>query len=464
MIGTKEWKKQNGDTTVSVKNRNNDPEFSHNPCGSCNACHTMTRIHPVTDSPIFGGSGDGNQGPNLQRPCAVNFFQRNLGNSYLQSIAESRVTSRQATPRIAAPTIQRKCACGGSCASCADKEEEIQKIQTKLTIGPANDVYEQEADRVAEQIMRMPDSSPQAESAGIHIQRIAADGDDTINSAPDVKLDQSGGQPFSPETRQFMEPRFGADFSHVRLHTGQEAHQTASQIRARAFTYGHDIWLGKGESESDRTLMAHELTHVVQQGATTKVGANGIENYSGVYKIQRDGKKKCPDGIKTIDVYAVNLPGSTRSIYDDIGQANSVWSQCCVRINITGGESWDTDLLDIDAPLGILNAPAGTIRPLTAEENAMVAHKPGGDSVIHAYNVPDFSGPKVAEAFWPSQHGERVVVVGDGARVDSFAHEIGHVLFDSGSHKDDDPDNLMASGSIRNAGVDKLEPDQCARI
>ncbi|WP_347275084.1 DUF4157 domain-containing protein [Candidatus Kuenenia sp.] len=270
MIGTKEWKKQNGDTAVSVKNRNNDPGFRHNPCGGCNACHTMTSIHPVTDNPIFGGNGDGSgvHWPNLQRPCATNFFQRNLGNSAIQAIAVSRQASGKETSGGSAAVIQRKCACSGSGASCADKEEELGEIQMKLSVGPANDVYEQEADRVAEQIMRMPDSFGQYEdnqsNVGINIQRIATGGD-SLNTDSDIQLNINDGQPLSSSTRQFMEPRFGMDFSHVRLHTDHDAHQTASQIQAKAFTYGHQIWLGKGESEQDKGLMAHELTHVVQQ-------------------------------------------------------------------------------------------------------------------------------------------------------------------------------------------------------
>lgn len=455
MVGMKEWKKQDGDTTVSVKNRNNDPGFSHNPCGGCNACHTMTSIHPVTDNPIFGGSGDGSGGhwPNLQRPCATNFFQRNLGNNAMQAIAGSRQTSGQATPGGGTAVIQRKCACGGSCASCAGKEEELGKIQTKLTIGPANDVYEQEADRVAGQIMRLPDSFGQYEdnqsNLGINIQRIAAGGD-SLHTDSDIQLSLNDGQPLSSSTRQFMEPRFGMDFSHVRLHTGHDAHQTASQIQAKAFTYGHQIWLGKGESEQNKGLMAHELTHVVQQGGAAH------NRQVQMARLPCTSRKK-------VDVYSVNLPGSTRSIYDDLTTANNILCQCGLEINVKGGESWSTNLLDQDPPAGVLNAPAGTVRPLTAEENAMLSHKPGGADVIHVYYVPSFSGPKLAEAFWPSQHGDRAVAVANAAIPVVFPHEIGHVLQDDGSHRDSNPDNLMASGSV-NTGVGELEQDQCDRM
>jgi len=198
-------------------------------------------------------------------------LQRYLGNSYLQSTFESRPTLSRASDQNGVPTLQRKCACGGSCASCAGKEEEIRQIQTKLTIGVADDVYEREADRVADKIMQMSASSSYDGDnfhKDIGIQRISANPNSsyTLESDLDVNLNQSGGKPLSLTTRQFMEPRFGVDFSHVRLHADSNAHQMVSQLQARAFTYGHHIWLGSGESDHDKNLIAHELTHAVQQG------------------------------------------------------------------------------------------------------------------------------------------------------------------------------------------------------
>ncbi len=188
---------------------------------------------------------------------------RNLGSSYIQSIVDGGQTAGPATTKNSSPMIQRKYFCGGNCA----KEDEDKRIQAKLKIGPANDVYEQEADKVAEQMMRMPEPEGRAESdyppLGMQFQRLS-EGDST-GLATDVNLNQSSGRPLSPITRNFMEPRFGINFSHVRLNTDKHAQQTASQIQARAFTYGNDIWLGEGESEHDFDLMVHELTHVVQQ-------------------------------------------------------------------------------------------------------------------------------------------------------------------------------------------------------
>jgi len=80
---------------------------------------------------------------------------------------------------------------------------------------------------------------------------------------------QGGGKPLDAATRAFMEPRFGHDFSQVRVHTDSRAAAAARAVNARAFTVGHDIVLGAGqyapETTAGQRLLAHELTHVAQQ-------------------------------------------------------------------------------------------------------------------------------------------------------------------------------------------------------
>ncbi len=198
--------------------------------------------------------------PLSSKPNASISRQRNMGNRYIQTLSDRNISCR--------PLIQRKCACGGTCASCAAKEG--KNIQTKLKVGASNDHYEKEADQVASQIMRMPDISRQSdeeEEAVIQpkIQRISTEGDAGFDPGPDFHLSRSGGQALSAMTRQFMEPRFGIDFTQVRIHNNAAAHESAAKIQAKAYTYDNNIWLGKGTSESDKGLMAHELTHVVQQ-------------------------------------------------------------------------------------------------------------------------------------------------------------------------------------------------------
>lgn len=93
---------------------------------------------------------------------------------------------------------------------------------------------------------------------------------------------QGGGSPLSPATRTFFEPRFGADFGQVRVHTGARAEETAKSINARAFTVGRSIAFGAGQyapaSQEGRHLLAHELTHVVQQNGEQLQTTGGAQS------------------------------------------------------------------------------------------------------------------------------------------------------------------------------------------
>jgi hypothetical protein len=182
--------------------------------------------------------------------------------------------------RAAAPVrgmLQRKCACGarakggGSCASCADKNERLQR---KLAIGWSNDPLEHEADRVAEQVMAGParsDFSRVPISVQRHAPSAAPQGRDAPASVDRVLA--MAGRPLDAPLRRDMETRFGSDFSQVRVHQGGAAEQSARDVEARAYTVDHDIVFGAGEyapqSASGRHLLAHELAHVLQQGGSS---------------------------------------------------------------------------------------------------------------------------------------------------------------------------------------------------
>jgi hypothetical protein len=169
-----------------------------------------------------------------------------------------------------------------------------------------------------------------------------------------------------------------------------------------------------------------------------------------------------PKGPRTIDVYPISLPGASRDAAADIARADAIWSQCSVSLAMKGGESWQTDVLDLLEPKRVLNEYSSPSSP-TIEETTMLAHHPAG-AAIHAYFVPSMSAGSRGEAFTPSTTPSYpAVVISDAAASDTLAHELGHVLLDDVGH-DPDPDNLMASGKIRNVGVDKLTPAQCARI
>jgi hypothetical protein len=174
------------------------------------------------------------------------------------------------------PLLQRQCACGGGCPRC---KEELG-IQTKLKISEPGDKYEQEADRVAEQVMRMPEPSVQRQvepEAEEMVQRKAISNPTPLNSeqspsevTPIVReVLNSPGQPLDPETQTFMESRFGHDFSQVQLHADNRAAQSAQAVNAIAYTVGNHIAFGANQYQphtfAGGRLLAHELTHVMQQ-------------------------------------------------------------------------------------------------------------------------------------------------------------------------------------------------------
>lgn len=169
------------------------------------------------------------------------------------------------------------------------------RLQTKLTVNTPGDKYEQEADRVAEQVMRMPEPTLQRKCAtcgspstsggecpeckkkqalGGKLQRRAGsvDAASGVTAPPIVsQVLSSPGSPLSDDTRGFMESRFGHEFSQVRIHTDAHAQDSAQAVSARAYTVGRHIIFGRGEHPTaDRRLLAHELTHVLQQGDTTE--------------------------------------------------------------------------------------------------------------------------------------------------------------------------------------------------
>lgn len=139
-------------------------------------------------------------------------------------------------------------------------------LQTKLKVNQPGDVYEQEADRVADQVMRMSASSLAqhtcacgaiagpigacAECAAKRkaLQRQAAHQVPVI-TVPSLVTDvlNSGGRPLDAATRSFMESRFGQDFSHVKIHSDRRAAESAQAVNARAYTVGQDVVFGAGQ-------------------------------------------------------------------------------------------------------------------------------------------------------------------------------------------------------------------------
>ncbi len=152
-------------------------------------------------------------------------------------------------------------------------------LRRKLAVGSPHDAAESEADRVAEHVMRMPETGPvlqracvacEKEDEKLHRKETGAGPAEAPGIVEDVV--SSGGSPLDAATRAFMEPRFGHDFSRIRVHTDARAAQSASAVNARAYTVGSDIVFGGGtyapHSQSGRALLAHELAHTIQQGSS----------------------------------------------------------------------------------------------------------------------------------------------------------------------------------------------------
>jgi hypothetical protein len=194
-------------------------------------------------------------------------------------------------------------------------------FQPKLTVNQPNDIYEQEADAMADRVMRMPDTESTKQSFFKPVltsiqrrckncdeeQKLQRKEEEPIQLKPEKKsclqrkcagcaeeeekkvqrkeessdiggmtapytvdnVINSGGEPLDGGTRDFMESRFGYDFRNVQIHNDLRAHESSSDINALAYTHQNHIAFGAGQyqpgTEEGKKLLAHELTHVVQQ-------------------------------------------------------------------------------------------------------------------------------------------------------------------------------------------------------
>jgi len=196
-----------------------------------------------------------------KRAAIAKQLQRDYGNRYVQRLVEH---------------IQRR---------------RGEVVQAKLKVGPAGDRYEQEADRVAKEVMGAiappGPEPPLRQMPGEAIERkpvqrqIGAEGGD---AGPEVEQAiqkaRGGGQSLPSNVRSPMEGAFGADFSGVKVHADAQADSLNDSMSSVAFTTGQDIFFREGDyspgSSAGQELLAHELTHVVQQGGAAVRRENGV--------------------------------------------------------------------------------------------------------------------------------------------------------------------------------------------
>jgi hypothetical protein len=177
---------------------------------------------------------------------------RVLGNGALAALAEA------AGPA----TLWR---CGPVPCDCPPEKRAL--ASEGLTVSDPSHPAEREAERVADHVMRMPEDAPHEPGLAFHTGG-SSDG------APATAIDEafSGGQPIAADAREFMEASFGRSLDTVRVHTDRNANELAHQVSAKAFTIREQVFFAAGEYRPDqasgRRLLAHELTHVAQQGGS----------------------------------------------------------------------------------------------------------------------------------------------------------------------------------------------------
>jgi Domain of unknown function (DUF4157) len=328
-----------------------------------------------------------------------------------------------------APVIQRSCAaCGAGksgddkCPACDDPRA-LGAVQAKLAIGAPEDPLEKEADEVADKVMRMPigcGAPAIARADGLEgaLRRKPAGPTATASAMFAAALRRrSGGAPLSTETRGFFEPRFARDFGHVRLHDGASSGALAREINARAFTHRSDIYFAPGQydptSAGGRRLLAHELTHVLQQRADiATVQRKPLPNDPLKYDRRprtvtapanpitlAEAKQQIDDAIALGELSAGAVSGAQPGSVEEI-------MLYYILANTGGEERWGTQV-DLIAPIGF--KPKGTgVAPVG--KVAVLIDKAGrGEAILVSKGAPVTpklaATPQEAEAKLKSLYG-----------------------------------------------------------
>jgi len=227
--------------------------------------------------------------PTINSPAERIFFlQRTVGNREVERLLRSvviqaklasgasvagsgsppSVTALQSHPNQSG-ILQRQCSCGGAatiseeCDTCRTKKR--SGPQTKLKVSTPGDIYEQEADRVANSVLSKPEK-PLVSEGSPRIQRFADSVSVGANTAPasvSAAL-ASSANPLKATLRQDMEQRFGHNFSRVRVHTDAVAAQSADDVNALAYTVGRNIVFGRGQvraGDAGRAAIVSARTH-----------------------------------------------------------------------------------------------------------------------------------------------------------------------------------------------------------
>jgi len=209
------------------------------------------------------------------------------------------------------------------------ESEEAEEIQSRRIQRQAENEEEEEIQ--ARRIQRQAENEEEEELQARRIQRqeLEAGEEDlqTRSARPDregrlspqmeeriQQLMQGGGRPLDKETRDYFEPRFGADFGQIRVHDDAEAARIAGQMNSRAFTQGRHIFFGQGQyqpqTSAGRDLLAHELTHTLQQGAAATTGRQRQQPIQRDVIQRANGENGGGSSGSSSDVIAASSDGS----------------------------------------------------------------------------------------------------------------------------------------------------------
>jgi len=326
-------------------------------------------------------------------------------------------------------------------------------LQAKLAVSIPADSFEQEADRVAEQVTSM--SEPQVQrkctcagsecskcqkgqthSAQLQTKSASTPAARRSEAPPIVhEVLNSSGQPLDTTSRRLMESRFGHDFSRVRIHDDVLAAESARSVNALAYTVGENIVFGEGhydpQSPSGKRLLAHELAHVVQQA--------GANKSADLQRAPDKPEPKQPAKRRDVVIVGQNWKGA-----EELGRTVSSGA---LIIKVTSVGDVVTELAKINFPIGTLyivthSAPSGALQFGPAEgtiKPADIAGKLKGS--ISADNAPeavDFRGCSVgttpaAMTQIAGAVGAKSVIAGDCFAVISISRS---VIIDGNSIQD----------------------------
>ena len=300
-------------------------------------------------------------------------------------------------------------------------------VQAKLAVGRPGDRFEREADRVADQVMRISDGAPPAAIAAASGNATRADGDSAggevgggadragslPTSGPAMRVALSGGgagTPLPPAARGFFEPRLGVNLSAVRLHSGAAAGAAAAEIGAKAFTHGQDIYFGRGRfapgSGEGRRLLAHELVHTVQQagGSGGLIQADFESDFAGRREIPISESPFPPPGTVRVTKPNGEVVWAPYGIYrpSEVPAAYQGRSMESTRVDQSGARAGRQTVRDIARQAEGRRGPPMDIRVMMA--------RVGNDYRLVGYDTSvAVPGRYVTEGFVEAEVGTKLV-------------------------------------------------------